>query len=126
MWTAEASPTQTDRIQIEEAERRYPTRQRKAPEYLKEYQCKAEYDDAMKEELNSLTENMTFTLTPLPRGEQAMGGCWVYTLKESPDGSEICKSRYVAKGYGQVEGIDEKETFSVTANMTSVRALECF
>ena len=154
--TAEAGPSQTDSTQREEGEKRYPTRQRKAPEYLKEYQCKAEcndesenvdyfyrvaYDvpktlkeamdskkskmwaDAMKEEMNSLTENETFTLTPLPRGKQAVGGRWVYAVKESPDGSETCKARYVAKGYSQVEGIDYKETFSPTANMTSVRAL---
>ena len=154
--TAEAGPSQTDSTQREEGEKRYPTRQRKAPEYLKEYQCKAEcndesenvdyfyrvaYDvpktlkeamdskkskmwaDAMKEEMNSLTENETFTLTPLPRGKQAVGGRWVYAVKESPDGAETCKARYVAKGYSQVEGIDYKETFSPTANMTSVRAL---
>ena len=154
--TAEAGPSQTDSTQREEGEKRYPTRQGKAPEYLKEYQCKAEcndesenvdyfyrvaYDvpktlkeamdskkskmwaDAMKEEMNSLTENETFTLTPLPRGKQAVGGRWVYAVKESPDGSETCKARYVAKGYSQVEGIDYIETFSPTANMTSVRAL---
>lgn len=76
--------------------------------------------DAMQEEINSLVENETFTLTPLPRGEQAVGGRWVYAVKQSPDGSETYKARYVAKGYGQVEGIDYKETFSPTANMTSV------
>ena len=77
----------------------------------------------MKDEINSLIENKTFTRTPLPRRKQAVGGRWVYTVKESPDGSETYKARYVAKGYGQVEGIDYKETFSPTANMTSVRAL---
>ena len=35
-------PTQTDSTQREQEERKYPMRQRKAPEYLKEYQCKAE------------------------------------------------------------------------------------
>ncbi len=54
--------------------------------------------DAMKEEMNSLIENKTFTLTPLPRGKQAVGGRWVYAVRESPDGSETCKARYVAKG----------------------------
>ena len=155
--TAETTPTQTDNTQIKQEESRYPTRQRKAPDHLKEYQCKAEcnndesqdvdyfyrvtygvpktlreamdskkskmWADAMEEEINSLTENETFTLTPLPRGKQAVGGRWVYAVKESSDGSETCKARYVAKGYGQVEGIDYKETFSPTANMTSVRAL---
>ncbi|KAG7479129.1 Retrovirus-related Pol poly from transposon TNT 1-94 [Solea senegalensis] len=154
--TADAGPTQTGNTKRELGENRYPTRQRKAPEYLKEYQCKAEcngesenvdyfyrvtygvpktfreamdskkstmWADAMKEEMDSLTENETFTLTPLPRGKRAVGGRWVYAMKESPDGSETCKARYVAKGYAQVEGIDYKETFSPTANMTSVRAL---
>ena len=149
--TAEAAPTQTD-----QGQRRFPSRQRKAPQYFKEYPCKAEcnndesenvdyfyivaYDvrktfreamdsmkskmwaNAMKEEMDSLTENKTFTLTPLPRGKHAIavGGRWVCTVKESPDGSETCKARYIAKACGQVEQIDYKETFSPTANMTSV------
>lgn len=81
------------------------------------------WTDAMKEEMKSLTDNDTFSLTPLPRGKQAVGGRWVYTVKENSDGTETCKARYVAKGYGQTERIDYKETFSPTANMTSVRAL---
>ena len=40
--TAETSPTQTDNTQMKQEESRYPTRQRKAPDHLKEYQCKAE------------------------------------------------------------------------------------
>lgn len=140
----EASQIQTDGTQREQGEsaRRYPTRQRNAPEYLMEYQCKADctdegenvdyfyrvacdlpktymqavgsqkskmWADAMKEEINSLTENETFSLTTLPKGKQAVGGRWVYAVKESPDGSEIFKARYVAKGYSQVEGIDYKK-----------------
>lgn len=39
------------------------------------------------------------------------------------DGSEKYKARYVAKGYSQKMGVDYDETFSHTANMTSVRVL---
>lgn len=33
------------------------------------------------------------------------------------------KARFVAKGYSQVKGIDYGETFSPTANLTSVRVV---
>lgn len=77
---------------------------------------------AMEEEMDSLTENNTFTLTTLPEGKPAVGGRWVYAIKENLD-EVIYKARYVAKGYSQVPGIDYNETFSPTADMTSVRAL---
>ena len=35
---------------------------------------------AMEEEMNSLTENNTFTLSDLPEGKNAVGGRWVYTI----------------------------------------------
>ena len=77
----------------------------------------------MPEEMNSLKENETFTLTALPEGRKSVGDRWVFTVKESSDGSRSYKARYVAKGYSQVEGIDYKETFAPTANITSVRSL---
>ena len=43
---------------------------------------------AMSEEMNSLTENETFTLTTLPEGRKSVGGRWVFTVKESSDGSD--------------------------------------
>ena len=81
------------------------------------------WKQAMKEEIDSLKENDTFELTVLPQGKNSVGGKWVYTKKESPEGDEILKARYVAKGYSQVEGIDYHETFAPTADITSVRAL---
>ena len=41
----------------------------------------------MDEEMHSLKENDTFTLTSLPEGKQTVGGRWVYTVKESADGT---------------------------------------
>ena len=79
--------------------------------------------EAMKDEMTSLIENDTFTLTPLPEGKHAVGGRWVYAIKNGSDGSETYKARYVAKGYSQIMGVDYKETFSPTANITSIRTL---
>ena len=135
----------------------YPNRERKAPQYLRDYECHIKSDDlddmtfdycyrvicdvphtvkqamtspnselwarAMDEEMESLKENDTFTLTKLPEGKEVVGGRWVYALKSNADGSEKYKARYVAKGFNQKFGIDYDETFSPTANLTSVRVL---
>jgi len=82
-----------------------------------------EWKQAMREEIKSLKENDTFELTSLPEDRSAVGGKWVYALKENDEQRQIFKARYVAKGYSQTEGIDYKETFAPTANITSVRAL---
>ena len=76
---------------------------------------------AMREEINSLKENNTFTLTKLPESPQAVGG--IYTIKESSSMDRTYKARYVAKGYSQVKDIDYYETFDPTTNLTSVRVL---
>ena len=136
---------------------RYPSRNRRRPEYLRDYACEVESDDqthlsidycyrvmcgvpltfreavnssnsekwvsAMDEEMQSLRENKTFTLTNLPEGKDVVGGRWVYTIKNNVDGSDKYKARYVAKGYSQKMGVDYDETFSPTANLTSVRVL---
>ena len=79
--------------------------------------------NAMDEEMHSLKENDTFTLTPLPEGKQTVGGRWVYAVKESADGTLTHKARYVAKGYSQTKDIDYFETYAPTTQMTSVRVL---
>ena len=78
---------------------------------------------AMDKEMQALRQNETFTLTNLPVGKTAVGGKWVYAIKRNVDGSERYKARFVAKGYSQKQGIDYEETFSPTANLTSVRVL---
>ena len=81
------------------------------------------WKNAIEEEMNSLKENNTFTLTTLPEGKKLVGGRWVYTVKEQSNGSKTYKARFVAKGYSQVKGVDFQETFAPTANFTSVRTV---
>lgn len=82
-----------------------------------------EWVKAMDEEIQSLNENRTFTPTTLPKGKKTVGGRWVYSIKSDIDGREKYKARFVAKGYSQRMGIDYGETFSPTANLTSVRVV---
>lgn len=54
--------------------------------------------DAMDEEMQSLQDNVTFTLTTLPKGKNVVGGKWVYALKKNTDGTDKFKARFIAKG----------------------------
>ena len=46
-----------------------------------------------KEEMDSLNENNTLTLTCLPEGKHSVGGLWVYTVKEDSAGGKTFKAR---------------------------------
>ena len=67
-------------------------------------------------------ENDTWDLVPLPKGQKLVRCKWVYRTKYGPDGKvDKHKSRLVAKGFSQVEGIDYTETLPPIAKMNSVR-----
>jgi hypothetical protein len=79
---------------------------------------------AMLEELASVEENGTWTLTDLPPGHSPIGLKWVFKTKRDAGGAVVrYKARLVAKGYVQREGVDFDEVFAPVARLDSVRAL---
>ena len=79
---------------------------------------------AMDAEVQTLEQNETWVLSPLPQGRSETKGRWVYTIKQGKSEGEVqYKARYVAKGYSQIQGVDYDETYSPTTRFTSIRAL---
>ena len=54
---------------------------------------------AMDEEMQSLEDNQTFTVTTLPPAKTVVGGRWVFTTKPGPGETVRFKARWVAKGF---------------------------
>jgi hypothetical protein len=80
------------------------------------------WEATMQEEYDSLLENQTWDLVPLPPGRKLVRCKWVYRTKREADGQvRRYKERLVAKGFQQIHGIDYDETFSPVANMDSIR-----
>ena len=79
---------------------------------------------AMDEEMDSLDKNEAWNLVQLPARRKAVGSKWLFKKKLNAEGKvDNYKSRLVAKGYSQVEGIDFGEIFSPVAKLTSIRFL---
>ena len=80
--------------------------------------------DAMKAEIDALQATHTWVMCKLPPSKVPIGCKWVYKIKLKADGSvERYKSRLVAKGFTQTEGIDFYETFSPMVKFVTVRTL---
>ncbi|XP_075080277.1 uncharacterized protein LOC142165802 [Nicotiana tabacum] len=79
---------------------------------------------AMQHEVQALEDNRTWEVVDLPLGKTSIGSKWVYKIKFKVDGEiERFKTRLVAKGYNQQEGLDYDETFSPVAKMVTVRSV---
>ena len=63
---------------------------------------KLKWEQAMQSEMDSLIQNDTWELTPLPKDKKALPCKWVYKVKLSPiDAKPRYKARLVAKGFKQ-------------------------
>ncbi|KAG7557329.1 Zinc finger CCHC-type superfamily [Arabidopsis suecica] len=82
----------------------------------------AEWREACKDEISSITKNNTWNLVELPAGVKPIGLKWVFKIKRNSDGSiNKYKARLVAKGYVQKHGIDFDEVFAPVARIETIR-----
>ena len=82
------------------------------------------WQEAMNTEINAIERNGTWQLMELATGHKAIGLKWVYKLKKNTDGDVIKhKSRLVAKGYVQKQGINFTEVFAPVTRLEIVRLL---
>lgn len=85
---------------------------------------RAQWLEAMQDELESLQANQTWELVSLPEGRTAIGSKWVYKVKRDVDGQvNRFKARLVAQGFSQKFGVDYDEVFAPVATHTSFRIL---
>ena len=78
---------------------------------------------AMRREFDSRVENNTFEWQKAPRNKNIIGRRCFFTIKSKRDGSYKYKARFVAKGYSEIYGKDNRETFAQTTNMASIKLL---
>ena len=78
----------------------------------------------MHEELNQFVRNDVWELAPGLENVYVIGTKWIFKNKIDEDGEIIWnKSRLVAQGYTQVEGIDFDESFAPMVRLESIRIL---
>ncbi|PKI65210.1 hypothetical protein CRG98_014359 [Punica granatum] len=80
--------------------------------------------EAMKSEIDSMSENLVWDLVDHPEGIVPIENKWVFKIKIDVDGKvETYKARLVAKGYRQRQRVDYEETFSPIAMLKSIRIM---
>ena len=83
------------------------------------------WNAASDEEMESLKKNHTWDYVERPKDHKVIGCKWIHKLKPGILGVEKPrhKSRLVAKGYAQTEGIDYNEVFAPVVKHVSIRLL---
>ena len=94
------------------------------PTSYEEASKRVEWKNSMNDEICALLENDTWEEVDLPFDRIPIGCKWVFRIKYKSNGEiDRFKSRLVAKGYSQKEGVDYEETFSPVVKMGTLRCL---
>ncbi|CAL1372178.1 unnamed protein product [Linum trigynum] len=96
------------------------------PKNIKEALLDEEWGFSMLEELTQFEHLHVWDLVPKPENVTVIGTKWIYRNKSDEEGIVRNKSRLVAQGYLQEEGIDFDETFAPVARLESIRLLCAF
>jgi hypothetical protein len=85
---------------------------------------KKEWADAMTEEYQSIIKNDVWEIIPRTKRKDVVSSKWLFKIKHVVDGSiEKYKSRFVACGFSQKEGIDYEDTFALVSRYTSIKTI---
>jgi hypothetical protein len=75
-------------------------------------------------EYHSIIKNDVWEVVHIPRKKYVVSSKWTYKIKHAAvESIEKHKSRFVARGFSQKEGIDYEETFAPVAIYTSIRTI---
>ena len=80
--------------------------------------------ESMHQKLHQFVRNDVWEPVPRPKDTHVISTKWIFKNKNDDDGEIVRnKSRLVAQGYTQVEGIDFDESFALVARLKSIRIL---
>ncbi|CAI7734955.1 unnamed protein product [Closterium sp. NIES-53] len=83
----------------------------------------SQWQAAMDVEMASLKYIGTYVDEVPPLGANIVDGMWIFRVKRPPGSQPGFKTRYVARGFSQRQGVDYFQTFSPTSKMTTLRVL---
>ncbi|CAI7913754.1 unnamed protein product, partial [Closterium sp. NIES-53] len=83
----------------------------------------SQWQTAMDAEMASWKSTGTYVDEVPPPRANIVSGMWIFRVKRPPGSPPVFKTRYVARGFSQREGVDFFQTFSPTPKMTTLRVL---
>ncbi|CAI6008957.1 unnamed protein product [Closterium sp. NIES-65] len=83
----------------------------------------SQWEAAMDIEMASWKSTGTYVDEVPSPGANIVSGMWIFRVKRPPGSPPVFKARYVARGFGQRQGVDYFQTFSPTPKMTTLRVL---